>query len=327
MVKVLGLDYAGGRPSPQSIKEAGYQFTCRYLTSGGAGLPGKLLTRDEYQALIAAGIGVAVNYETTADRMKQGYAAGVADARAAQTQLETIGYPAAERPVYFSADWDASPVEQELIDSYLRGAASVIGRERVGIYGSYYVVARCLDNGTATWAWQAGAWSGGQIEPRAHIYQHIQTVVIDGIPCDVNEALMRPDFGQHPYTLMKRRTRAMTYRIDPTFAPPGAGNDTRPDGSWVAEEHTITTPGPVGGWPGRIIEHVTFGWLGAFIQEAWSAPSGKHYVNRWDPSKKTGGAYIGAFQTQSWELPPGDTALILRVATRAYCDVTPECEH
>jgi hypothetical protein len=125
----------------------------------------------------------------------------------------------------------------------------------------------------------------------------------------------------------KRRNRAMTYRIDPSFVSPGATTDAVPNGTWPPDEHTISTPGPAGGWAGRIIEHITFGWLGAFIQEAWSAPSGKHYVERWDPNKKTGGVYVEAFKTKSWELPPGDTALIIRVSTRAYGDVTTECEH
>jgi hypothetical protein len=202
---LLGLDYAGGVPSAAAIKAAGYGFVARYLTDGGPGLPGKLLKKPEYDALVAADVAVVVNYETTADRMKRGYAAGVDDATSAQATLEGIGYPADERPVMFSADWDATESDQVAIDSYLRGAASVIGVDRVGIYGGYYVVKRCLDNGTATWAWQAGAWSGGQIEPRAHIYQHIVTVVVDGIPCDVNEAMMRPDFGQHPYTRVARQ--------------------------------------------------------------------------------------------------------------------------
>jgi len=197
---LYGIDFAGGVPSAAAIKDAGFGFVCRYLTPGGPGLPGKLLTKNEYQALTAAGIAVIVNWETTADRMLGGYNAGVMDAHSAQNQLDQIGYPAAERPVYFSADWDASEAQQGVIDDYLRGAASVIGVERVGIYGGFYPVKRALANGTATWAWQAGAWSGGQIHPQAHIYQHIKTVTVDGVDCDVNEAMIRPDFGQHPYT-------------------------------------------------------------------------------------------------------------------------------
>jgi hypothetical protein len=191
-----GLDYAGGRPGGTAIKSAGYDFCVRYLTPGGQGLPGKLLTQSEYTDLQTHGVAIAVNFETTADRMKDGYSAGVNDARIAQQTLDTLGHPA-DRCVYYSADWDATPEDQAAIDDYLRGCASVTGIDRVGVYGSYYVVKRCLDNGTAKWAWQTEAWSGGNVDPRAHILQHARYVVVGGVQCDLNEAL-KPDFGQHP---------------------------------------------------------------------------------------------------------------------------------
>lgn len=193
---MLGLDYAGGRPGGVTIKAAGYDFVCRYLTSGGAGLPGKLLTIPEYADLQEHGVAIVANFETSADRMKAGFDAGVQDASAADTVLRALGHPA-DRPVYFSADFDATPADQAEIDDYLRGAASVIGADRVGVYGGYWIVKRCLDNHTARWAWQTGAWSGGNIDPRIHIYQRIGFVTVGGVECDVNEA-RQVDFGQHP---------------------------------------------------------------------------------------------------------------------------------
>jgi hypothetical protein len=202
----------------------------------------------------------------------------------------------------------------------------VIGAEHVGVYGDFYVIDRCANNGTARWFWQTGAWSGGQVHPRAHIYQRIQQVTIDGVECDVNEALTA-DYGQHPYTGYTRHRRAdMTYRIEPTPAPAGVGADAVPDGSWAAVEHTIGTPGPSGGWSGKILEHLTLGWLGGFIQECWSGPSGTHYVNRYDPANKTGGQYVKPFDTQSYAIPPGDYFLVVRLAVRNYATIIPEQE-
>jgi hypothetical protein len=195
-VALLGLDYAGGRPGGATIAAAGYGFVVRYLSSGGASLPGKLLTPEEYADLQAHGVRIVANWETTADRMKSGFAAGAADARAALAQLQKIGHPA-DRPVYFSCDFDATPADQAAINDYLHGAASVIGVERVGIYGGYWPVKRALDAGAARWAWQTGAWSGGNIDPRIHIYQRIGFVTVGGVQCDVNEA-RKDDFGQHP---------------------------------------------------------------------------------------------------------------------------------
>lgn len=127
-------------------------------------------------------------------------------------------------------------------------------------------------------------------------------------------------------TTPQRRENLMPYRLDPTPIPTGATPDQKPDGTWEAVEDTITTPGPVGGWSGRVIMHLTFGYRGGFVQEAWSGPSGKHYVPRYDPTKKTGGQYVPGFTTQGWELPVDDRFLVVRYATRSRGSVTPETE-
>lgn len=193
----LGLDYAGGRPSGAAIKAAGYDFVVRYLSSGGASLPGKLLTPAEADDLRAHDVEIVSNWETLSDRMLGGYGAGVADANMAMAQVLHCG-GRTDRPIYFSCDWDAAEEEQPLIDAYLRGAASAIGEENVGIYGGYFPVARALDHGAARWAWQTGAWSGGIREPRAHLFQRIGFAYVDGVQCDVNEAL-QSDYGQWSY--------------------------------------------------------------------------------------------------------------------------------
>ncbi len=190
----LGLDYAGGRPSGAAIAAAGYEFVVRYLSDGGPSLPGKLLLPDEATDLLAAGVDIVSNWETTADRMLGGYSAGAYDASLALGQIEACG-GRRDRPVYFSADWDASEEDQEAIDDYLRGAASILGPEWVGIYGGYWPVSRALDHGTARWAWQTAAWSGGNVNHRIHLYQRIGFVDVDGVQCDVNEA-RQDDFGQ-----------------------------------------------------------------------------------------------------------------------------------
>jgi peptidoglycan hydrolase-like protein with peptidoglycan-binding domain len=191
---ILGLDYAGGRPGGAAISAHGYQFVVRYLSDGGPGLPGKLLTAAEYRDLQIAGIAVVCNWETSATRMLGGRAAGHADAQTASGVCQSLGHPS-DRPIYFSADWDVAPGQQGAVDDYLRGVAEVIGLARAGVYGGYWVVKRCLDNGTARWGWQTGAWSGGNVDPRIHLYQRIGYVSVGGVQCDVNEA-RQLDFGQ-----------------------------------------------------------------------------------------------------------------------------------
>ncbi|MFI5781126.1 glycoside hydrolase domain-containing protein [Nocardia sp. NPDC051570] len=192
----LGIDYAAGRPSGAIIAAAGYAFVVRHLSDGGPGLPGKLLTPDEANDLRANNIQIVSNWETTATRMLDGYDAGVADATTALAQVLACA-GRTDRPIYFSADFDATVDQQSAIDAYLRGAGSVIGTENVGIYGGYWPVSRALDGGTATWAWQTDAWSGGQLDPRIHIHQRNSDgyAYVDGVACDVNES-RTTDYGQ-----------------------------------------------------------------------------------------------------------------------------------
>jgi hypothetical protein len=191
---IHGLDYAGGRPGGSAIAAAGFDFVVRYLSSGGPGLPGKLLTPGEADDLRANAVDIVSNWETTATRMLDGYQAGVEDATAALAQVLACG-GRKDRPIYFSADWDSTAQQQAAIDDYLRGAAWVLGVENVGIYGGYWSVSRALDNGTAKWAWQTDAWSGGNLDPRINLHQRIGFVWVGGVECDQNEALTT-DYGQ-----------------------------------------------------------------------------------------------------------------------------------
>lgn len=184
-----GVDYAWSHPSPASLKTFGATFACRYLATDKT----KSLTKAEATALAAVGIWSVVVWESTANRMLGGNAAGVADAKAAQAQATAAGQPA-DRPIYFAADWDATEAQQTQINAYLDGAASILGRARVGIYGGYYPVKRALDAGKAVWAWQTIAWSGGQWDSRVHIRQGAQKA-IGGVSCDLNTS-MTTDFGQ-----------------------------------------------------------------------------------------------------------------------------------
>lgn len=193
---IRGLDFAGGRPGAAAVRDAGYRFVVRYLSPGGPNLPGKQLLPDEAQDYRAHGVEIVSNFESYADRMKEGRPAGVQDATAALEHVLACG-GRRDRPIYFSADWDATEWEQADIDDYLRGAGEVIGVENVGIYGGYWPVKRALDAGTARWAWQAQAWSGGNVDPRIHLLQRNSDgyAGVGGVECDVNEA-HAADYGQ-----------------------------------------------------------------------------------------------------------------------------------
>ena len=185
-----GIDYAFGRPGIAALKAAGVKFVCRYLSHS----PTKNLTSAEAHALSAAGIWIVVVWETTARRALAGRTAGVADAIDAQMQAQACGMPTG-RPIYFAVDWDASAGQQSAINAYLDGAASVLGRDRVGIYGGYGPVSRALDGGHAAWAWQTYAWSGGRWDSRAQLQQYSNGHTLGGVGCDYDRAT-RDDYGQ-----------------------------------------------------------------------------------------------------------------------------------
>jgi hypothetical protein len=71
----------------------------------------------------------------------------------------------------------------------------VLGAGRVGIYGGYWIVSRCAENQSAKWFWQTTAWSGGNIFPGNHLYQHDYNIFIAGTNVDATRAL-QDNYGQ-----------------------------------------------------------------------------------------------------------------------------------
>lgn len=172
-----GLDYSWARPGGGAIKNAGKQFVVRYLYPDGQG--GKGLDPSELADLVNNGLEILVVYESYAERPREGRDAGVTDAQISQRELERLGLPK-NMPVYFAVDWDAGAGEQGVIDEYLRGAASVVGADRVGVYAGYGPIDRCMANGTAKWFWQTYAWSGGRVREGIHLYQYLNGQNLNG---------------------------------------------------------------------------------------------------------------------------------------------------
>lgn len=183
-----GLDYSSGRPDLKKAKTLGYGFVIRYLFP-----PLKGATKAEATAIRAAGLGLVVVYESYAGRALEGQAAGAADGKTALAFARAIGFPDS-RPLYFAVDFAGTVAQQPAIDAYLRGAASVIGAERVGVYGSYYVVERCYANETAQWFWQTRGWSSGKVSTHTHCYQYLNGQAVAGANVDLNES-KQDDFG------------------------------------------------------------------------------------------------------------------------------------
>ncbi|MEO5877383.1 MAG: glycoside hydrolase domain-containing protein [Streptosporangiaceae bacterium] len=190
-MSVFGVDYAWGRPGVPALKRAGVKFACRYLSHDTTG---KNLDREEARQLSDGGIWIVVIWETTAGRALAGRAAGVADATAAEKQAKALGQPAG-RPIFFAVDFDAAPGQQDEIHAYLDGAASVLGRDRIGLYAGYGPIKRAFDAKKIAYGWQTYGWSGGRWDTRALLQQYSNDQKINGVGLDYDRAL-GADYGQ-----------------------------------------------------------------------------------------------------------------------------------
>lgn len=187
------VDYPWARPGGAALKAAGVTGVLRYLSHDVT----KSLLRPEADDLAAHGISMAVVYEDLATRAGEGYTAGAIDAATAvkmangtQPKYTDLAMPS-DRPIYLAADFDASWPQ---VAPYYAGAASILGQDRVGVYGGLAVISGAANAGYR-WLWQAAAWSHGQWHPKATLHQPIQETTINGAQCDVDVA-MTSDWGQ-----------------------------------------------------------------------------------------------------------------------------------
>lgn len=199
----LVLDYSGGpgtgpdgHISGAVLKANGVAAVVRYLFGAGTSLQYKQLTRPESDDLKANGIDIVSNFEQGTQNMLGGAAQGAIDVQAALAVHNACGGPSVAQ-IYFSADWDASPDQQDAINAYLKACANVLGVENTGIYGGFWPLSRALDAGVCGLSWQAEAWSGNNVDARINLLQRngLGYKTVDGVQCDINEA-HTDNFGQ-----------------------------------------------------------------------------------------------------------------------------------
>lgn len=190
-MSLMGVDIAWARPDSSQIRAQGAHFVARYLSPDSS----KNLTASEVKSYPADGLSVVVVWESTANRMLGGYAAGHADAQAAEIQRAAVGLPR-DMPVYFACDFDAVGSQYHTVNEYLRGVNDVIGLGRTGVYAGFYVVENVASApARAAWFWQADAWSNGRWSAHANIRQDGGTLLAGS--ADVDHA-MTTDYGQYP---------------------------------------------------------------------------------------------------------------------------------
>jgi hypothetical protein len=196
---IEGVDYSRSKysdhtPSVATLKAMGKHFAGRYAVNDKSPVE-RGITAAEYQRLVAGGLDVFLYWEGLKEWMLGGWDAGVRAAKNAQANIVAAGIPPGT-PVYFAHDIDPQPQHFGQIDACLAGAASVVGAERVGIYGGWLLMEHCAQVGNARWFCQTLAWEYKRgLHPAAHLYQYGFNEWIEGTECDLVRA-MTANYGQ-----------------------------------------------------------------------------------------------------------------------------------
>lgn len=202
------IDTAAGFLTAQQLQASGYDGCSAWTSSArpGSGLS-KPSRKADLDAIRAAGKSVFSNFQygkpaaPYVSDFRRGFDGGVADAYESSSRHQQLGGPAGA-PHYFSIDEDVNLATwNSLCAPWLRGAAAVIGVERVGIYGSRNALTWSREDAAARWFWQARGWRGPGYLDWAHIHQVAVDTRISGIPfaVDLNE-VVQPRWGAwHEY--------------------------------------------------------------------------------------------------------------------------------
>jgi hypothetical protein len=147
----IWLDYDSnlGAEAGALVQQAGVEGVIRYT---GIGNLTKRITKSEYQSLAAAGRLVKLVAESTTTEDDNGYAAGVADAKAAEAERIACGMPA--NTVIYAVNDKTTYTAADL--EYVRGFQVTLGWGRTGAYGFASFILAVYQHGYASEFWQSG---------------------------------------------------------------------------------------------------------------------------------------------------------------------------
>lgn len=187
------------------LKAAGVQTIVRYYaTAAQPEVPEKQLTEAEANAILDAGLSLAIAFQYYNNRKENIHAErGKADGATVLQRVETFRQPRGSA-VYFGIDGDWPDKAADIVAyfSEVNRALKPAGY-RVGVYGSGATCKRVLDEGLADLSWlaYAPAWSGAASfynSGRWTLFQAgLDTTAAAGLRIDTN--LVHPavtDFGQ-----------------------------------------------------------------------------------------------------------------------------------
>lgn len=212
------IDFAEKLVPADQVAAAGYTGALVYVSQlrPGATFDFKPVTREYADALRALGLQVVScyqygkpNWPGAPSDYTRGFDGGVADGQTALLLHIAAGGPDSA-PIFFSIDEDIdADTWKGVAVQWLRGINSVIGVERTGVYGHANVCGWAIADGVIghsttpgyRWAWQTRAWSYGEREPAAVLFQRVIVTPSDpgislgGTHVDEDD-ILAADYGQ-----------------------------------------------------------------------------------------------------------------------------------
>lgn len=183
----LAIDIAWSSPDPAQIRAKGYSGVLTYISRDAS----KTKSRAYIDACHAQGLDVGFVFEDSADRARQGAAAGTADGQFVAAHLAALGAPS-EVGCYFAVDYAAPASDRPAIVAYFQAAAAAIAPRRAGAYGDADVDDWARAGGLPL-EWGTVAWSAGRTAAGIALFQRVQQDF--GGAADVDEIRLS-DWGQ-----------------------------------------------------------------------------------------------------------------------------------
>jgi len=188
------LDWSFVNLTPAQVKQAGAIGAIRYV---GDFTSSKVIDKPEYDALLAAGLEVALVCEFSALDWQKGYNTGKVFGVAARSHARQLGFPD-ERPIYVAVDSDVSQAELPTALEHVRGFRDGNGTGLPqGVYGTCFLIGEALIRGYISVGWQSmstGFFGNSGVCPHAAARQ-LPPSQQPSSAFDVNTVL-KPDWGQ-----------------------------------------------------------------------------------------------------------------------------------
>lgn len=273
------VDYSGAKRTGAQVANTywnGYRITgaIRYIDAPNL-LRTKHTNKAEYDSLVGAGLKVRLVMQNTTTDADGGWAAGVANAQRAKAGADYLGYTGV---IFFTNDRTTLPNVKTWQD-YLDGAASVLGKDRVGAYGFKNAMDAAVGHAAAFW--QSGRES--ELVNHANVYQwNNGRVYIDGLEADLNKVVKDYVPGAGPTTALAKGNGELVERVH-VKAPNDAENWVRVRLSGTESAAIVVRPPTAGDgtstpmWVGNI-----FAWASDKVGIGHNPKSDPNYNPRMD---------------------------------------------